>query len=98
MGDHHAVKAVPGLKNMPGDEPPLLGLDIGRIQVEDIPDGEGIAVPQRPQAAGKPLAVNAGGKPLVGEPGGDGAAGGEQEDALHGWASFEQSARAWGGR
>ena len=78
VGDDDAVKAVPGGVDVPGDEPPLLRLDVGGVQVEDVPDGEVIAVRQAPQVAGQVLPVQAGGQTLVGEPGGDGAAGGEQ--------------------
>ena len=78
VGDDDAVKFVPGVKDVPGDEPPLLGLDVGRVQVEDIPHGERVAVRQRPQAAGQGVAVQPWGQPLVGDPGGDGAPGGEQ--------------------
>ena len=78
VGHHDAVKLVPGLKDVAGDEPPLLRLDVGGVQVEDVPDGEVIAVRQTAQIVGQSRPVQAGGQPLVGEPGGDGASGGEQ--------------------
>ena len=97
VGQHHPVKGLPGSIDLPGKELPLLRLDVGGVQVQDVPDRDLIGALQRRQGLGKDIRVLGRGQALPCQAGGDGAAGGEQEDFFHASASIprSRSASAW---
>ena len=84
VGDDHAVVVREGFVDAAGDELPLLSLDVGAVQVQDVFAVDAVVAAQvvhlpeelrRGFLRGK--AVGAGG-------GGDGPAGGEKKDVFHG--------------
>ena len=82
VGDDDAVVGLPRLEHAAGDDPPLLGLNVGGVQMQNVPHGDVIGVFQVGQPVGQFLAGNAGSQTLVGLFGGDGAAGGQKKDSF----------------
>ena len=76
VGHHNAVVLLPASGNFPGDDLPLLGLDIGGIQCQNIP-AVNVAALQIVQTARNNIGGGQfGGKAVFGNIGGNGAAGG----------------------
>ena len=78
VGDDHPVVLLPGLVDVGGDELPLLGLDVGGVQVENVLHRQVIAARQSPHVVGQHIPVHAGGQPLFRHTGGDGATRGQK--------------------
>ncbi len=83
VGDDDAVKIRSALVHRPGDDLPLLRLDVGGVHTQQIPDGQAVIVRQAVQACGHAAAVQTGRQALLCGPGGNGASGGEKQNLFH---------------
>ena len=83
VGDHHAVICGALIVDSAGDELPLLRLDVGGVQVQDIADCECVILGEQGKMAGQRVPVHAGSQSLLRGPGGDGPPGGKQKNMFH---------------
>ena len=81
VGHHNAVKAGPVLKNMPGNDLPLLGTDVGRVQAHNVLNRNIVVGPQLLQLPLHHIAA-VGLQTLAAGHGGNGTAGGQQQNLL----------------
>ena len=97
VGDDDAVIGVQIFHHRPGDGLPLLSLDVGAVQVEDVPGVDVVVGAQVrhifQQAPGRDLGLQS----LVAPAGGDGAPGGEKQDSGHGKPPCRRDGRVRGG-